>query len=137
MLERTLIIVGFVLAVAGIAVLIGLVAGSPSAWAFAPGLLLIGLGLGVMLTPSVNVVQSAFHEERQGEISGLSRSISNLGSTFGTAIAGTILVANLTHHAYAAAMATLAVAALATATRLPRTTPTANAPADAPTRPRT
>ena len=30
-----------------------------SAWAFAPGLLLIGLGLGVMLTPSVNVVQSA------------------------------------------------------------------------------
>lgn len=55
-------------------------------------------------------------------------------------IAGTILVADLTHHAYAAAMATLAVAglaALATATRLPRTTPTANAPADAPTRPRT
>jgi hypothetical protein len=31
----------------------------------------------------------------QGEISGLSRSISNLGSSFGTAIAGTILVAGL------------------------------------------
>ena len=29
----------------------------------------------------------------QGEISGLSRSVSNLGSSFGTAIAGTILVA--------------------------------------------
>src|SRR5213076_3227171 len=60
--------------------------------AFAPGLLLIGLGLGAMLTPSVNVVQSSFPEELQGEISGLSRSVSNLGSSFGTAIAGTILV---------------------------------------------
>jgi MFS family permease len=39
-------------------------------------LLLIGPGLGVMLTPSVNVVQSAFPEDQQGEISGLSRSVS-------------------------------------------------------------
>ncbi len=37
--------------------------GSPSAYAFTPGLLLIGLGVGVMLTPSVNVVQSSFPEE--------------------------------------------------------------------------
>ena len=34
-----------------------------------------------MLTPSVNVVQSSFPEEQQGEISGLSRSVSNLGSS--------------------------------------------------------
>ncbi|MFI1656041.1 MFS transporter [Streptomyces sp. NPDC020472] len=124
--QRTLIMVGFALAVAGIGVLIALVAGTPSPWAFAPGLLLIGLGLGVMLTPSVNVVQSAFPEAQQGEISGLSRSVSNLGSTFGTAIAGTILVADLTKNAYAAAMATLALAALiglVTASRLPRTSP--------------
>ena len=67
----------------------------PGAWAFAPGLLAIGLGLGLMLTPSVNSVQSAFPEEQQGEISGLSRSISNLGSSFGTAIVGTVLALNL------------------------------------------
>jgi hypothetical protein len=73
-----------------------MVIGNPSVWAFTPGLLLIGLGLGLMLTPSVNVVQSAFPEERQGEISGLSRSVSNLGSSLGTAIAGTILVAGIT-----------------------------------------
>ena len=35
-------------------------------WAFVPGLLVIGLGLGVMLTPSVNVVQSAFPEAEAG-----------------------------------------------------------------------
>jgi hypothetical protein len=63
--------------------------------AFAPGLLVIGLGLGVMLTPSINLVQSSFPEQRQGEISGLSRSVSNLGSSFGTASAGTILVSDL------------------------------------------
>ncbi len=82
--------------VAGVGFLLGIVKHSPSPWAFAPGLLLIGLGLGVMLTPSVNVVQSAFPEERPGEISGLSRGISNLGSPFGTAAAGTILVSGLT-----------------------------------------
>ena len=73
-----------------------------------PGLLLVGLGLGAMLTPSVNVVQSSFPEELQGEISGLSRSISNLGSSFGTAIAGTILVSVVSgNRAYAWAMAAL------------------------------
>jgi predicted MFS family arabinose efflux permease len=82
--------------------------------AFAPGLLLIGLGLGVMLTPSVNVVQSAFPERLQGEISGLSRSVSNLGSSFGTAIAGTILVSDLTsgNTSYVLAMVVLAAFAL-------------------------
>ena len=64
-----------------------------------------------MLTPSVNVVQSSFPEELQGEISGLSRSVSNLGSTFGTAIAGTILVSvvALGTLSYAVAMIVLAV----------------------------
>ena len=62
-----------------------------------------------MLTPSVNVVQSAFPEEQQGEISGLPRSISNLGSSLGTAVAGTILVPGLTSpdRAYALAMIVL------------------------------
>ena len=97
--QRTLIIAGFVTTIVGIAVLLALVKGSPSAWAFAPGLLLLGLGVGVMLTPSVNVVQSAFADEQQGEISGLSRCISNLGSSLGTAVAGTILVSGLSNKA--------------------------------------
>ena len=90
--QRTLIVSGFIVTLAGIGLLLGFVHASERVVAFVPGLLLIGLGLGVMLTPSVNVVQSSFPEAQQGEISGLSRSVSNLGSTFGTAIAGTILV---------------------------------------------
>ncbi|GGK83202.1 MFS transporter [Planomonospora parontospora subsp. parontospora] len=122
--QKALISAGFVMTVTGIAVLLVLVGASSRVVAFAPGLLLIGLGVGVMLTPSVNVVQSSFPEELQGEISGLSRSISNLGSSFGTAIAGTILVSGLAegNRSYALAMVALAVFALvglAAAARLP------------------
>jgi MFS family permease len=94
--QRGLIITGFPLTIAGILLLVTMGGGTASVWAFVPGLLLIGLGLGLMLTPSVNVVQSSFGDAQQGEISGLSRSLSNLGSSMGTAIAGTILVAGIT-----------------------------------------
>ncbi len=125
--QRTLIRTGFVVTIAGIALLLGFVSQSAHLWAFVPGLLVIGLGLGVMLTPSVNIVQSAFPEQKQGEISGLSRSVSNLGSSLGTAIAGTILVADLANPnknaPYIAAMAALAgisLIGLAAAILLPR-----------------
>ena len=112
--QKTLIVAGFVSTLAGIGLLVGLVYASSCIVALVPGLLVIGLGLGVMLTPSVTVVQSSFPEEQQGEISGLSRSVSNLGSSFGTAIAGTILVSDLAsgNRSYALAMVALAVAGL-------------------------
>ena len=112
--QRSLIIVGFVVTIIGIVVLLVQVRGHPGAWYFAPGLFLIGIGVGVMLTPSVNVVQSAWPEKLQGEISGLSRSVSNLGSSFGTALAGTILVAGLAdpNRSYGIAMVVLAFVAL-------------------------
>jgi MFS family permease len=122
--QRTLIVSGFVVTLAGIGLLLGFVHASSKVVAFTPGLLLIGLGLGAMLTPSVNVVQSSFPEALQGEISGLSRSVSNLGSSFGTAIAGTILVSviALGTKSYAVAMIVLAVfglIGLVAALRLP------------------
>jgi MFS family permease len=108
--QKALIVSGFVVTLAGIGLLLGFVHSSSRVVAFVPGLLLIGLGVGGMLTPSVNVVQSSFPEEMQGEISGLSRSISNLGSSFGTAIAGTILVSAvaLGTKSYGVAMAVVA-----------------------------
>jgi MFS family permease len=131
--QRSLIIVGFVITIIGIIVLLVQVRGHPGAWYFAPGLFLIGIGVGVMLTPSVNVVQSAWPEKLQGEISGLSRSISNLGSSFGTALAGTILVAGLAdaNRSYGIAMVVLAFVALiglAAAILLPAATVAPEAP---------
>lgn len=74
--------------------------------------------------------QSSFPEELQGEISGLSRSVSNLGSSLGGAIAGTVLVAGITRtpeRSYALAMVVLAVTTvvgLVAAARLPTATAT-------------
>jgi MFS family permease len=123
--QRMLITAGFLAAVAGLVLMIPFVDTSQRAVAFLLGLFLFGLGVGTMLTPSVNVVQSSFPEEQQGEISGLSRSVSNLGSSFGTAIAGTILVSaiSLGTKSYVVAMIVLvgfALLGLLAALRLPR-----------------
>lgn len=88
-----LIRAGFITTTAGMALLLALVRDDSGIVSFLPGLFLMGTGVGVMLTSSVNVVQSSFPDQDQGEISGLSRSLSNLGSSFGTALAGSILVA--------------------------------------------
>jgi len=91
--QRWLIIAGFGVTAAGMALLLALVRVHSGIWTWIPGLLLFGIGIGVMLTSSVNVVQSSFPESDQGEISGLSRSVSNLGSSLGTALVGSVLVA--------------------------------------------
>ena len=91
--QRWLIIAGFLITAVGMILLLTLVRAHSAIWTWVPGLLLFGTGVGVMLTSSVNVVQSSFPDADQGEISGLSRSVSNLGSSFGTALVGSVLVA--------------------------------------------
>jgi MFS family permease len=93
--QATLIRSGFLLTMVGM-VLVMLFGGVGSnILAILPGLFAVGLGIGIMLTASVNVVQSSFADRDQGEISGLSRSVSNLGSSLGTALAGSVLVSTL------------------------------------------
>ncbi|MET7994703.1 MFS transporter [Amycolatopsis sp. NPDC005232] len=88
---RRLIRFGFSSTTLGLALMLVLVREDSSVWTFTPGLLLMGLGIGVMLTASVNLVQSSSPEEAQGDISGVSRSVSNLGSSLGTALVGSVL----------------------------------------------
>jgi MFS family permease len=109
--QAVLIRAGFITTIVGIAVMLWLVPGTSNVLPFVPGLLLVGLGVGVMLTSSVNVVQSSFPERDQGEISGLSRSVSNLGSSMGVAIAGTVIVSSLVdgNAGYALALVVLLV----------------------------
>jgi MFS family permease len=112
--QRTLIIAGFAVTAVGMILLLALVRAHSGIVTWIPGLLLFGLGTGVMLTSSVNVVQSSFPDADQGDISGLSRSVSNLGSSLGTAIVGSVLVASKlpAGKPFAVAMAVLAVIAL-------------------------
>jgi len=91
--QRFLIRRGFGVTIIGLLLVLALGRADSSVWTFVPGLFLVGAGIGVMLTSSVNVVQSAFPEKDQGDISGISRSVSNLGSSLGVALAGSVLAA--------------------------------------------
>jgi MFS family permease len=119
---------GFGTTIAGIVLLLLMANATSSIWTFLPGLFLMGFGIGVMLTSSVNVVQSSFPEQDQGEISGLSRSVSNLGSSLGTALVGSVLVSTVFDNpnaAYGAAlivMVVFAVVGFVAALLIPATT---------------
>jgi MFS family permease len=110
--QRTLIIVGFLITAAGMALLLALVRKDSGNFSYVPGLLLFGAGVGIMLTSSVNVVQSSFSEADQGDISGLSRSVSNIGSSLGTALVGSVLVAAAEGYPFAASATMLLVFAV-------------------------
>jgi MFS family permease len=123
--QRTLVWSGFLTTTVGMLLLLAMARATSNILLFVPGLFVMGIGIGVMLTASVNVVQSAFSEKDQGEISGLSRSVSNLGSSLGTALVGSILVSPLVtgNSHYALALVTLvgiSLLGLVAAIRLPR-----------------
>ena len=127
--QVVLVRAGFATTIAGVVLLLLIADATSRVWTFLPGLFLMGLGIGVMLTSSVNIVQSSFPEQDQGEISGLSRSVSNLGSSLGTALVGSVLVSTLfsdtPNAAYAAAMIVMVgfgVVGLVAALLIPRGT---------------
>jgi hypothetical protein len=64
-------------------------------WAFLPGMIVAGIGIGLVNAPLMNITQGAVSADKQSEISGLSRAVSNLGGGFGTAVAGAVLMATL------------------------------------------
>jgi MFS family permease len=89
--QRRLIRMGFGGTVIGFALFALVRVDQTAVWPLVPGLFIMGVGVGIMLTASVNLVQSAWPEQVQGDISGVSRSVSNLGSSLGVAIAGSIV----------------------------------------------
>jgi MFS family permease len=112
---RHLIRGGFVLTIAGLVLILVLVRADSGVASAVPGLFLLGAGVGIMLTASVNLVQSRSPDSAQGDISGVSRSASNLGSSVGTALAGAVLAGTPRPGgtSFAPAIVTLTVAAAA------------------------
>jgi MFS family permease len=132
--QRLLVRAGFTVTLVGLGLLLALSRVDSAVWTFWPGLFLMGFGVGAMLTASVNVVQSAWPESVQGDISGVSRSVSNLGSSLGVAIAGSVLVGAAGNKPFATAIIVVgafAVVGWVAALLLPRqpTTPDEQVPA--------
>ncbi|MFJ1733684.1 MFS transporter [Streptomyces sp. NPDC088254] len=59
-------------------------------------LLLIGLGMGALASQLGSVTVSAVPESKSAEVGGVQNSVTNLGASIGTALAGSILIAAMT-----------------------------------------
>ncbi|MEY9861048.1 EmrB/QacA subfamily drug resistance transporter [Catenulispora sp. GAS73] len=70
-------------------------AGSSAAVVTIP-LLLIGLGMGALASQLGAVTVSAVPDSRSGEVGGIQNTVTNLGASIGTALAGSIVIATLT-----------------------------------------
>jgi Na+/melibiose symporter-like transporter len=79
----------------GVVLLGGLETGSGAEIVFVP-MLLIGLGIGALASQLGAVTVSAVPDEDSPEVGGLQNTMTNLGASLGTALAGSVMIATLT-----------------------------------------
>jgi MFS family permease len=84
--QGRLIRAGFLTLGVGCVVLAGSLVVTATKLSLAPGLILVGVGLGVVLAIVQDFVQSAAPPEQTSDVSGFSRSVGYLGSALGTAV---------------------------------------------------
>jgi MFS family permease len=93
---RLVVRCGLLLLFAGTVVLLGaLSATSGPEVVFVP-MLLIGLGIGALASQLGSVTVSAVPDEQSSEVGGIQNTMTNLGISLGTALAGSILITTLT-----------------------------------------
>jgi len=90
-----IILAGFVLLSAAIAILITIIPSADSGWALALPLVLAGAGLGLLASQINNYALSPISEERVGEAAGVTSATGSFGLSFGLAFSGAILLATL------------------------------------------
>ncbi len=90
---------------------VALVGVGGSVGALAPGLVLVGAGMGLVLAPLASTVLQSLAPERAGSASGVMTTVQNVGNALGVAVTGVIFFGAL-HSGYATAFE-LAVGQLA------------------------
>ena len=88
--------VGLFLILAGIVLLLAGIDIDANAGVVSIPLLLVGLGMGSLASQLGAVTVSAVPDEKSPEVGGLQNTATNLGASFGTALAGSIMIAVLT-----------------------------------------
>jgi MFS family permease len=87
---------GLLLLLAGTVVLLGALDVDAGAEIVTVPMLLIGLGIGALASQLGSVTVSAVSDKEASEVGGVQNTMTNLGISLGTALAGSILIASLT-----------------------------------------
>ncbi|MCF3179766.1 MFS transporter [Streptomyces polychromogenes] len=93
---RRVVRLGVLALLAGAVVLMGALDLDAGAEIVTVPLLLIGLGMGALASQLGSVTVSAVPDERSAEVGGVQNSVTNLGASIGTALAGSVMLAVLT-----------------------------------------
>ena len=93
---RLVVRIGFLALFAGIVVMIALLDISAGPEIVTWPMLLAGLGIGALASQLGAVTVSSVPDERSGEVGGLQNTVTNLGASIGTALAGAVLISALT-----------------------------------------
>lgn len=93
---RFVVRVGFLALFAGIAVMVGVLELGAGPEIVTWPMLLAGLGVGALASQLGAVTVSSVPDERSGEVGGLQNTVTNLGASIGTALAGALLISALT-----------------------------------------
>jgi hypothetical protein len=93
---RRVVRLGFFLLFLGIVVLAALLEEGAGAEITTWPMLLAGLGVGALASQLGAVTVSSVPDEQTGEVGGLQNTVTNLGASIGTALAGAVLIAILT-----------------------------------------
>lgn len=93
---RRVVQVGFLALFAGIAVLMAALDAGAGPEIVTWPMLLAGLGVGALASQLGSVTVSSVPDETSGEVGGLQNTVTNLGASIGTALAGAVLIAALT-----------------------------------------
>ncbi len=93
---RLIVRLGFLALLAGILVMIGALDAGAGASIVTWPMLLAGLGVGALASQLGAITVSSVPDEQSGEVGGLQNTLTNLGASIGTALAGAVLIATLT-----------------------------------------
>jgi MFS family permease len=93
---RRVVQIGFFALFAGIVIMLALLDAGAGPEIVTWPMLLAGLGVGALASQLGSVTVSAVPDEQSGEVGGVQNTVTNLGASLGTALAGAVLISALT-----------------------------------------
>jgi MFS family permease len=93
---RRVVQIGFLALFAGIVIMVALLDAGAGPEIVTWPMLLAGLGIGALASQLGSVTVSSVSDEQSGEVGGVQNTVTNLGASIGTALAGAVLISALT-----------------------------------------